>query len=62
MYAHTHMPTPIDARTYVLWRTSQFFVILVTFLGLAVICDDYFMAALEAIVDYLKLKASACSE
>jgi K+-dependent Na+/Ca+ exchanger-like protein len=34
----------------------QFFVIVVTFLGLAVICDDYFMAALEAIVDYLKLK------
>ena len=35
---------------------AQFFVILVTFLGLAVICDDYFMAALEAIIDYLKLK------
>jgi Ca2+/Na+ antiporter len=29
----------------------QFFVILLTFLGLAVICDDYFMAALEAIVE-----------
>ena len=29
----------------------QFFVILLTFLGLAIICDDYFMAALEAIVE-----------